>query len=341
MKAMTRIWFSFLALTFTAPLLAQDGADGQFDAGAVEALKGLQLLDQRLNAIGYRLVDANAPYCDQKAPRTGFFLNDIAQYADQETARYALGFDDMIGITAVAADSPADSAKLMPGDTIQAINNMSIDEISMDDPQLASEPPVYRRIAAINRMMEQALAKRGAQLTVSRRGVSRTVLIEPVITCPGKFQIRVSADRSATADGEMVSITSRLAEYFLDDDEFAAVAAHELAHNLLKHNDRLNAQKVNRGFFGQFGKSASRIKTAEIEADRLSVWLMANAGYDPDAAIRFWTRYGKEHGKGIFSASTHYRWKKRVKLFEEEIAIMATIERVDGKLPPPLLTSQD
>ena len=66
---------------------------------------------------------------------------------------------------------------------------------------------------------------------------------------------------------------------------------------------------------------------------------MANAGYDPQAAIRFWTRYGKEHGKGIFSASTHYRWKKRVGLFEEQIAKMATLTAVDGKYAPPLLTS--
>jgi hypothetical protein len=64
---------------------------------------------------------------------------------------------------------------------------------------------------------------------------------------------------------------------------------------------------------------------------------MINAGYEPQAAIRFWTRYGKEHGKGIFSASTHYRWKKRVELFEQEIAKMATMQPVDGKYAPPLL----
>jgi len=58
-------------------------------------------------------------------------------------------------------------------------------------------------------------------------------------------------------------------------------------------------------------------------------------------AIRFWTRYGKEHGKGIFSASTHYRWKKRVELFEEEIEKMGAIVPVDGKYAPPLLTGKN
>jgi len=341
MQNMIRIWFIFLALTFAAPGTAQAAPADGFDPDAILALKGLQLLDQRLNAIGYRLASANAPYCDQKIATTGLLLNDIAQYADEATARFALGFDGSIGITAVAPDSPAETAKLSAGDTLLAVNNMSIDEIPVDDPQLSREQPVYRKVAAINRFLEQALAEGGVQLTISQNGLNRTVPIEQVLTCPGRFQIRVSADRSATADGRMVSVSSRLAEYFLDDSEFAAVVAHELAHNLLKHRDKLDAQGVNRGFFGQFGKSAGQIKDAEIEADRLSVWLMANAGYDPQAAIRFWTRYGREHGKGIFSASTHYRWKKRVKLFEEELVKMAAITPVDGKFAPPLLIGTD
>jgi len=335
---MIRIWFSLLVLSFATPLAAQERPDDEVHADTILALKGLQLLDQRMNAIGYRLISANAAYCDQKTASTGLLLNDVAQYADQETARFALGFDGSIGITAVAPDSPAEAAELSPGNSLLAVGAMPVDEIALDDPELSNEPPPYRRVAAINRMIEQALADGNVQLTISEGGISRTVPVEAVLTCPGQFQIRVSADRSATADGKMVSVSSRLAEYFLSDDEFAAVIAHELAHNLLKHRDQLDAQQVNRGFFGQLGKSAQRVKETEIEADRLSVWLMANAGYDPQAAARFWTRYGKEHGKGIFSASTHYRWKKRVQLFEEEIAKMDAMEPVDGQYAPPLLT---
>jgi hypothetical protein len=338
---MNRIWPFLLVLIFSTPLSAQEKHDGEVSAETILALKGLQLLDQRMNAIGYGLIDANAAYCDQKAASSGLLLNDVAQYADQETARFALGFDGSIGITAVAPDSPAEAAQLAPGNSLLAINNVPVEDIPVEESQLSGEQPAYRRIDTINRKLRQMLGEGVVQLTVSEGGISRTVPVTPVQTCPGQFQIRVSADRSATADGKMVSVSSRLAEYFLADDEFAAVVAHELAHNLLKHRDQLNEQGVNRGFFGQFGKSAGRIKETEIEADRLSVWLMANAGYDPQAAIRFWTRYGKEHGKGIFSASTHYRWKKRVQLFEEEIAKMAAMEPVDGKYAPPLLTGTD
>ncbi len=341
MSAMIRICLSLLALLLASPLYAQEAPDRGFDPGTILALKNLQLLDQRLNAIGYRLVRASTPFCVNKIPQTGLLLHDIEQYPEQAVAQFALGFDGPITVIAVAPDSPGAGAGLLPGDDILAINGKRIEDIPFDGPEFASELPGYRRIAAVNETLEKALATTDTSLEILRGGERIELTVASEQACPSRFQISVSEDRGATADGKLVSITSQMAEYFLNDDEFAAVVAHELAHNLLNHRDRLDSQDVNRGFFGQFGKSAKRIKATEIEADRLSVWLMANAGYDPQAAIRFWTRYGKEHGKGIFSASTHYRWKKRVQLFEEEMAKMAAIEPVDGKYAPPLLARRN
>lgn len=328
---------SLFALFCAVPSLAAENPKSGIKSGTIAALKHLQALDQRMNAIGYRLVAANEPFCETKSARAGLMLHAIGQYGDQAAARLALGFDGPIAVNAVAPDSPAAKVNLAPGNGIQAINDLAISDIAIDDASLQEEKPAYRRLAAVNAALETALGLGPTQLTISAGGQKQIVSIFPVQTCASQFQIEVSSDRKASADGRMVSISSQLAEYFLGDDEFAAVVAHELAHNILKHKERLNAQKVNRGFFGQFGKSASRIKQTEIEADRLSIWLMANAGYDPQAAIRFWTRYGKEHGRGIFSASTHYRWKKRVKLFEEEIEKMAGMSSTHGKYAPPLL----
>lgn len=341
MNIMIRISFSLIALLFAAPLSAQAAPQAGFNPDTILALKGLQLLDQRMNAIGYRLVEANTPFCADKIAQAGLLLHDIDQYPEQAVARFALGFDSPVAVNAVAPDSAGAAAGFMPGDDILAINGVKVEEIPLDGPEVVQELPGYRRIAAVNTKLDKALSQGNVILDILRGGEQRQVTVESRQTCPSRFQIEASEDRGASADGRMISVTSTLAEYFLSDDEFAAVVAHELAHNLLKHRDQLDAQGVNRGFFGQFGKSAGRIKDAEIEADRLSVWLMANAGYDLQAAIRFWTRYGKQHGKGIFSASTHYRWKKRVQLFEEEMAKMAAMKPVDGKYAPPLLTGTD
>ena len=318
------------------PVAAQNIAN----PAAIQGLKDLQKLDQRLHKIGFRLTTANAAYCEDTKLRSGLLLHDIAQYGDKAAAKAVHRFETPISIHVVAG---INGQSIRPGDGLLSINGMDLSELSIDDPELRKEEPQYRRLSAANRLIDTELLNRinyrnSASLAILVRDNEKlSRQISPSSSCVSQFEIRPDKDRQASADGHMVTITSSLASYTSNDDELAAIAAHELAHNLLKHTERLNAQKVNRGFFGQFGKSAGRIKGTEIEADRLSVWLMVNAGYDPQAAIRFWTRYGKEHGKGIFSASTHYRWKKRVQLFEEELAKMKTMEPVEGKYAPPLL----
>ncbi|HEY9090083.1 M48 family metallopeptidase [Parasphingorhabdus sp.] len=320
-----------------APQAAQNNASQAIESESVLALKALQLLDQRVHTAGYRLVSANAAYCKETVPNTGLLLHDIQQYGDSAAARFAHGFASDIAVNAVAPRSPAAEAGVQVGDGLIAVDGIAVEDVAIDAEKLDDEQPEYRRIATIGAMLAKAAADGSMMLSVIRGGVEQDIELKPVQTCPSQFQIRVSDDREAAADGKMVSISSTLAEYVLDEGELAAIAAHELAHNLLDHRERLDDQGVNRGFFGQFGKSAGRIKATEIEADRLSVWLMANAGYDPQSAVRFWTRYGQQYDKGIFSASTHYRWKKRVELFEEEMAKMAEMKPLDGKYAPPLL----
>ncbi|MGE0180084.1 MAG: peptidase M48, Ste24p, partial [Sphingomonas sp.] len=63
------------------------------------------------------------------------------------------------------------------------------------------------------------------------------------------------------------------------------------------------------------------IRETEAEADRLSVWLLARAGYDPEAAGRFWRRFG-QRGLNIFGSPTHGGWRGRLSRFDSEIAIM-------------------
>ncbi|SIN62071.1 Peptidase family M48 [Parasphingorhabdus marina DSM 22363] len=332
MSGMIRLFFAFLLL-WTTPLHAQDEVPAALDSPQVEALRALQSLDQRLHQIGYRLITANEPFCRSSGPKTGILLHDIRQYGNPEAARAVFGFSRELTIHAVVSGSPADQAGLQAGDGLIAINGFSLEDYAADPPAEIPKNDSLHRLNRFKFLLEQNVIN----IAVLRDGQRIETSLTPVPACRSRFEIKPDRKRKASADGRIVSITSTLAEYFESDDEFAAVAAHELAHNLLRHRDRLNAQKVNRGFFGQFGKSAKRIRTAEIEADRLSVWLMANAGYDPRAAIRFWTRYGKEHGKGIFSASTHYRWKKRVGLFEEELEKMADIEAGESGRHPPLL----
>src|SRR3546814_18353503 len=70
---------------------------------------------------------------------------------------------------------------------------------------------------------------------------------------------------------------------------------------------------------------------------RLSVWLLAGAGYDPAAAARFWSRFGQRKGRPLFQASTHPSWRDRVAALEAEAATIAAARMLGRPLHPPLI----
>jgi predicted Zn-dependent protease len=142
---------------------------------------------------------------------------------------------------------------------------------------------------------------------------------------------------NAQADGRYVQITTAIADYVADDDELAAVIAHEFAHNVLGHRVRLDRARVSRGFFANFGSSATRIRETEAEADRFSVYLLDRAGYDPEAAVRFWSRFGRR-GLNFLGSPTHPNWQRRIALIEAEIAAIRAA-RAQGRVPVPPLSA--
>jgi predicted Zn-dependent protease len=58
----------------------------------------------------------------------------------------------------------------------------------------------------------------------------------------------------------------------------------------------------------------------EREADRLAVWLMANAGYDPSIAPAFLRRRGAKGLAALFPEPNHDRAETRARLVESELA---------------------
>ncbi|MDM7954951.1 M48 family metallopeptidase [Blastomonas sp.] len=307
-------------------------------AGQSAAFNDLRASDVRVLSVGYRLATANAPFCRSTENAGGLTLHHIGQYPDAAAAKSSFGFARDYAVLALVGDGPAARAGVRADDAVVALNGAPFGAAPAEL-EAIDQPEAYRPVAWADAKLRSELSAGPVTLTVLRDGQTIDFTLTGTPACRSRFELRPSGDYGASADGDIVGITVPMLDFMVDDDELAAILAHEMAHNLLEHRKRLNEAGVQRGLLQQIGRSARLTLATEIEADRLSIWLMANAGYDPGGAVRFWTRYGKQRGKGIFSAPTHYRWKKRVGLFEAEMAKLVAAARDPRGWYPPLLAA--
>ena len=284
----------------------------QAEAGIAAQLEGLRQADMRLATTLYRLSVANDQLCQNHAMITGIALHARNEYdaSVRAAADQQFDFESPIGIEGVVDGSPAAQAGVGADDSLIAIDGVPIPENESRG----------RALDAI----DDAGAHGPVALDLRRDGQDRQVVVHPIRACRVRAEIDVSGDLNAETDGAIIQVDSGLINLVEGDDgALAAIVAHELGHVVLDHPARLTAAHVSRGFFKGFGRSARLFKQTENEADRLSVTLMANAGYDPQAAVRYWLTYGprlNDHG-GL--GSTHLSWRDRARLIGEDAARVA------------------
>lgn len=301
-------------------------------AAAAPPFEAIRAVDATMARIGFRLATANAPLCDRLEPGLGLLLHTPSQYADdlRAAAKRHFQFDGPVGVEAVLAGSPAAAAGIAADDTLLGIGAASF---------AAAEPNAETSTAALIRIADQLAsqpADRPMEVRGRRDGHTYLRTVDPVPACRTRFEVAIGPDFTAEADGEMVQVGSRFFEQY-PEDQVAAAIAHELAHNILRHRERLEAQGVSYGMLSGFGRNVRYFRQTELEADILSVSLLANAGYDPNAAVRFWRAFGPEHAGGILRSRSHPGWRDRIATIERAIAELGT-ERPSR---PAVLASRD
>ena len=290
---------------------------GAADPGYWTALKAV---DARMAAVAHRLATANAPLCRDLAPTPGLQLHAIDQY-DRDTqadARATFGFAQPVQVEVVAPGSAAERAGVLPDDGLVAIDGVA-----------APSPAAGAANTSVTRDAAQALiaAEPTAvplRLTLDRAGVRREVTLPASPGCASAFEVLLGPGLKASSDGRVVQVSVRFFERF-DDQAIAAIVAHELSHTILRHRARLEAAGVKWGLAGEFGRNARLFRRTEEDADRLSVHLLHNASYDPQAAVRFWRNEGGGIDGGFFRSRTHPSAGARADALAAEVAT----------LPPP------
>jgi len=129
-------------------------------------------------------------------------------------------------------------------------------------------------------------------------------------------------------------------------DQLAAVIGHEVAHVEAHHaaerantevGTQLGTQIIGAalgaagvappetitqvlGLGAQYGVALPYGRNQELEADRLGLHYMANAGYDPDAAVRVWQQMATLGGQPPEFLSTHPSPERRIAALQQEAA---------------------
>lgn len=304
-----------LAGLLAMPGLAQSAPRAPVDYAAERAaIARYQDADQRLQDAGWRLARANAPFCPVVVQAIGLQLQDMASYGVPAIARTALGLRRDIAVQTAARGSPAAASGAFT-------RNREIAALGPLDPNSLAAAPQFewQRLARLHNHVEAMLTEHGGIAVAFADG--ETARVAPVEVCASRFELMGDGDK-AVADGARVVIGVGFPAFAYPEDEiFAALVAHELAHNVLGHDAWLD----------RHGRSDRNVRRIEREADRLVPWLLANAGHHPAAGPRFMRRWGARHDAGLRMRRKHEGWDERAQHMERELPAVAALLAATGK----------
>jgi len=266
--------------------------------------------DVRFAGIAERVLAANRALCRQEMPLTGMVLHSRDQY---RTAAAGDAFaNGAVAVAGVVPGSPAAVASVAPRDGLAAIAEQPTAGMTQ-----VGEAPLRDTVLAV--LADQA-GRGPVTVTLLRDGAEHVVSLDAPSGCRALVEIRAADSLDARSDGRVIQVNYGLA-FAASDEQLAVVFAHELGHLVLEHRRRLTEAGVEKGFFGEFGRNRRLNRQVEVEADLISVHLLANAGYDPEIAPAFWrSRLGRRAGGGILRSGTYPSAKARAELVEQEIA---------------------
>ncbi len=204
--------------------------------------------------------------------------------------------------------------------------------------QLSAQYPIVQNDAEVNRVRD--LVDRLARAANASSSPWNVYVLE------GDSVINAAATR-----GNFVFVWTGMLHTAYTDAELATVLAHELGHVLANHTQSTPEEEANQIIANMSGEIASSIvatqgqygalaqvagilvretvqalvvnpesQRQELEADQIGIFLMADAGFDPNQAVSFWVRFGGRYGSSIDGPqflSTHPATDERIEALEE------------------------
>lgn len=267
----------------------------------------LWVQDRRLLQVAERIMSANASLCRSLMPLSGMIYHSADQYPHAPEGWFANG---ALAIAQVLPDTPAEAMGLRAGDGLLTINGIEISALPRR-PGFPLRDEVFELLSSQTGPLH---------LRIRRADQVLEGVLVPSVGCRALVEVLADNGNTAHSDGRVIQISYGLAAR-LDEAGLAVTFAHELAHVVLEHRRRLSEAGVAEGLARELGRSRRLSRVAEDEADRLSVHLLANAGYDPVIAPAFWrSGAGGRPDSGILRSRIYPSREERARILETEIA---------------------
>lgn len=302
-------------------------------AGSDEAarLATLTDLDQRVARVTWSLMEANAGLCPVVRRSAGWALHSARQYSlalrPHAVARFGLR-GDLPGVLATPDGSPAAAAGLRTGDLLLAVGGVPLSAGG------SGAEAAYEGLAANIRTIDAAMADGPTAFTVERGAERFDVAVQPRPACGYEVQLDPSDELNARADGRRLFISTALAGFAENDDELAVILGHELAHHVLRHRHWNDAGGAARQANEAAWQGEGGAGNAEQQADRVGLYLMARAGFDPAVAAPFWRRFGASNWRVRFPQIGHASAGSRALALEQVQREIEARRQAGGELLP-------
>jgi hypothetical protein len=279
-----------------APATPRDSAPVMTPEMAANAqlLTRMAALQDRLYRVAAPLLINNAELCKTQARNLlGFTAKNRYSYPGEfnEAAHEAFGMGERLQVTGVLAGSGAAKSGLRVGDGLVSAAGKAL---PTGPNALASAGAVFGPIIA---------SKASLPLSIDRSGELRDVNVPVTRACAFAIELGNADSINAYADGSRVMVTRGLIGFTRNDNELAYVVAKTMAHNMLTHAsmqrnaatigsiiDSLVSVRPDTSMLIGSGGIKAMPADLDIAADRLSLYLLARAGYDTDNAGAFWKR---------------------------------------------------
>jgi beta-barrel assembly-enhancing protease len=348
LRRLALIPLALLAACATAPTPPGSAASASRPAPAatavsaadVDALRTLVALQDRLYRVAAPLLVNNAELCKGNARNLlGFTAKTRYSYSSDyaAAAQSLLGLDERLRVMGVLTDSGAARAGVRRGDTLLAIENSALPQGENAERDAASvlAPMVNRRSEL--------------KLVVNRDGTDMTLNVPLTFACAFGFELGNTDNVNAYADGHRILVTRGMMNAASSDDELAFVLAKEMAHNILSHANRLrmtatvggiidNLIRIHPDMSTMVGTAGVKAMPADYDtvADRLSLYLVARAGYNVDGAVPFWRKFATQYPRTMLNSYTalHPSTTQRIEAMEKTLALIKSRKAAKKPLIP-------